>query len=338
MKRDLWLQLPINHSVIELINKHSTTCLVPMILDNQFDHKPLSTISVLSSMAPRKDILFPSTVLSVCQVFGIFPLSISGHTPTNILLKCVSLVNCLLILCITFFSLYYAPDIFDTTNAIGLFVDILQIMAPILTHLMIVLEAVIRVPSYQRFWSQFERTVLLLHTINGPLTVEIKTLYRRCMWKLGLFFILPLLIEVRILYGIRDNFWVFSRLAAEFSFIGCRLSFLQLCLHIDLINWLMQLSEQEVKRVSNDSRSQLKRVELEMATQVAYKRIQVVQRATRNVGALTAEISNCYRWSLVANLTNNFLSITIAFYWNYRSLYFNNLKYQAGESFPFPSQ
>lgn len=280
-----------------------------------------------------KDFPLPSQILSVCQVFGIFPLCLNGDSRwTNLITKCVALINCLIILVIMFLTLYYAPDIFDTTNAIGLFVDIIQILAPILTHLVICIEAPFRISTYREFWREFQSTFHLVQSLHGPLEMDLKDLYRRCRNKFGILFIVPLAIEIRILYGIMDNFWVFSRLAGEFAFIGCRLSYLNFCLHIELVRWTLQLLEQEVRRISNDSRSQLKRVEWEMKEGFAYKRIQLVQRATRKVMQLTSLLNKCYRWSLVTNLTNNFLSITIAFYWNYRSLYFSNLMYQAGKS------
>lgn len=282
-------------------------------------------------MQPPTDIPTPDGLIFTFQVFGLFPLSLTGGPVINVILQCISLGNCLVIAAIALCSLYFAPDIFDTTNTIGLFVDIIQIMAPILTHLAICCEALLRRESYTQFWVQFERICRGVERFQGPsLRGDLKSLYQRTRIKLLLLFLVPLALEIRILWGIFGNFWFFSRLAAEFSFIGCRLSFLQLCLYIALINWLLQLLAEEVQRISNESRSALKSVEREMDNRVAYRRVQWVQEAAREVVELTAKLNLCYRWSLVANLTNNFLSITIAFYWNYRSLYFNNLIYQAG--------
>lgn len=206
-------------------------------------------------------------------------------------------------------------------------------MAPILTHLVICIESFVRVNDYKKFWLQFGKTYSILQKLNGPLHEELTGVYKSVGFKLLLLFLVPLIIEVRILWGIADNYWVYSRLAAQFAFIGCRLSYLQLCLHLELINWLLRSLANEMQRLSNDSRSQLKSVEWEIYSQVAYRRLQLVRQATRDVVELTSHLNECYRWSLVTNLTNNFLSITIAFYWNFRSLYFNNLKYQAGKLF-----
>lgn len=285
-------------------------------------------------MQVREDFLVPTGILSVFQIFGIFPLSLfdGDSRGINFFLRFVALINCLLILGITFASFYFASDIFDATNAIGLFVDIIQILSPIIAHLVICAEAPLSIASYRQFWVHFQDTFHLLQQLHGPLREELQRLYRRCQIKLGILFVVPLLIELRILYGISDNFWVYSRLAAEFAFIGCRLSYLNYCFHVELINWVLAQLEEHVRTLSNDSRSQLKRVEWEMTSGIAYRRLQVVQKATRiAVTQLTSTLSTCYRWSLLANLTNNFLSITIAFYWNYRTLYFSNLMYQAGE-------
>lgn len=313
-----------------LINCSTTCCIthakVPVT------HYPYSGPSFVCLIMPAlTDCPMPSEILCLSQVFGLFPVSLSASPGIGVLLRCISVANSVAVLVITFFSLYYAPDIFDTLNAIGLFVDIIQIMAPILTHLVICVEALVRVNDYKKFWFQFGRTFATLQKLNGPLQEELMGVYRRVGLQLGILFVVPLLIEIRILWGIFDNYWVYSRLAAQFSFIGCRLSYLQLCLHLALINWVLQLLANEMQRLSNGSRSQLKSVEWEMTSQVAYRRILLVQQASKDVVELTSHLNQCYRWSLVANLTNNFLSITIAFYWNLRSLYFNNLKYQAGE-------
>lgn len=287
---------------------------------------------MISRMQEKKDFPIPWDIFLVFQVFGVFPVSLRGGPGINSLLKLVSLLNLFLILIITTWSLYYAQDIFDVTNTLGLFVDIIQVMAPISTHFLICLESFFSARSYLRFWQQFSDSLQIIRELNGdPLSEELLRFYRNTRVKLLLFFWVPLFIEIRILWGIFPNFWFFSRIAAQFAFIGCRLSYLQLCFHIQIVNWLLQVLERELRRVANDSRSQLKCVVREMEDKMGCRRIQGVHKATCEVIKLTSTLNACYRWSLLANLTNNLLCITIAFYWNYRSLYFNNLIFQAGE-------
>lgn len=272
----------------------------------------------------------PSEVLSVFQAFGLFPLTLGKSPVTNFLLKWLSQLNTLLILVVIYLSFHYAYDIFDTTNTIGLIVDIVQIMAPILTHLVISVEATRSTQGYRQLWAHFERVWILLRQLDNEGVGDLRKLYWRFGAKLIVLFWLPLLIELRILYGIYSNFWVYSRLAAAFAFLGCRLSYLLYCLHVVIINWLLEKLAREAQRISNDSRSQLKSLRLEMDTGRNYRRIQMISEALSQVYLATSALNMCFRWSLLANLTNNFLSITIAFYWNYRSLYFNNLIFQAG--------
>lgn len=269
----------------------------------------------------------PTDLLRPFQAFGLFPLSTAGGVvQASVPLRLLSLLHCLLVLAITCASLYFAPDIFDTTNAIGLFVDVLQILIPLLTHLLICAECVLRVPSYRSFWAQFARTLRRTETLRGPLALPLRRLYLRCRLELLLLSLLPLAVELRILWGIRSNFWFYSRLAAELSLVGCRLSYLLLCLHLRLLHWLLQLHQREVRRLADESRAQP--LEWQWRRGVATRRLARVQEGTRDVQRLTGLLNHCWRWSLLANLTNNLLCITIAFYWNYRSLYFNNLMFQ----------
>lgn len=282
-------------------------------------------------MQGQKDFPIPEDIFLVFQVCGVFPVSLRGGPGINSILKIVSLLNSFVILIITTLSLYYALEIFDVTNTLGLFVDIIQVMAPISTHFLVCVEAFFSARSYQRFWQQFSNTLQDIRELNVDFTEDLKRFYRNTRIKLLIFFWVPLFIEIRILWGIFPNFWFYSRIAAQFAFIGCRLSYLQFCFHIQIVNWLLERLEEEVRRVANESRSQLKSLIWEMESKIGYQRIRGVHRATCEVIKLTSTLNACYRWSLLANLTNNLLCITIAFYWNYRSLYFNNLIFQAGE-------
>ena len=273
--------------------------------------------------------IVPKGLLLVFQVFGLFPWTL--HEPSSgskALQSLLSLAHCVAIVGIFSCCLYYAPNIFDTLNAIGLFVDIIQILAPILAHLIICIEAAHHCSTYRLLWNRLEKVFHIVQQLQGPQTKSLRALYFRCGMKCLFFALFPLILELRILWGISDNYWVYSRLAAKFSFIGCRLSYLQLSVHLQIIKWLLQQLEEETRNISNDSRSQLKSLTWEMHRGDALRRIHLVQQATSGVMELTGDLNTCYQWSLTANLTNNFLSITIAYYWNYRSLYFNNLKYQ----------
>lgn len=272
----------------------------------------------------------PVEILSVFQAFGLFPLTLTGGPVINFLLKSLSLLNTLFILIILYLSFHFAYDIFDTTNTIGLIVDIVQIMAPILTHLVIAVEATRRIGNYRHLWATFERVWDLIQQLDNGSVGDLKKLYWRFGVQLAILFWVPLAVELRILYGIYTNFWVYSRLAAAFAFLGCRLSYLLYSLHVVIINWLLEQLAREAQRISNESRSQLKSLRVEMDAGRLYHRIKVISEALSQVYLATSAVNLCFRWSLLFNLTNNFLSITIAFYWNYRSLYFNNLIFQAG--------
>lgn len=279
----------------------------------------------------NKEVLrVPADIFHIFQFLGLFPVPISNGFAKTVLLKCVSFSNSLIVVIITCLSLYFSTEIFDQTNAIGLFVDVVQILAPILTHLVICIEAQRRHKAHKIYWLQFEKIYQITLNLDAELEESLKRMTNRFRINFIVLCSVTLFIEMRILYGIVDNFWVYSRLAAEFSFIGCRLGLLQFCYYVDSVNFLLQRLEKEIRIISNESRSQLKSVEWEMESQISYKRISIAEKAIREILQLTSILNFTFRWSLLANMTNNFLSITIAFYWNYRSLYFNNLKYQAG--------
>lgn len=275
--------------------------------------------------------IVPTEILAVFQAFGLFPLTLGKMSPViDFLLKCISQVNTILIVVIVYLSYHFAYNIFDTTNTIGLIVDIVQIMAPILTHLIISLEATRRIKDYRILWTHFAAISDVIQQLDKELLGDLKGVYSRFGITLAILFWVPLALELRILYGIYGNFWIYSRLAAAFAFIGCRLSYLLYCLHVHIINWLLDKLALEAQRISNDSRSELKSLRIDMDSGRTYKRIKMISEGMSQVYMATSTLNWCFRWSLLANLTNNFLSITIAFYWNYRSLYFNNLIFQAG--------
>ena len=277
-------------------------------------------------MDPKLNVFpFPKKLFVVFQIFGLFPLSLEPSKPAyDFLQRCITLLHCISLVAIFTCCLVYASIIFYTKYAIGLFVDMLQTLGPILAHLIILIEASRRVRSYRLFWQQLRETFWLVQELQGPQIKNLRVLYFKSTLKFLVFFWIPLIIELTILWGIRKNYWIYTRLAVQMSLFACRLSILQLCLHLQMIKWILQQVEEETRIISNESKSQLKSLAFEMRRGIILRRIQVIHKITSAVMVLTSHLNHCFNWSLLANLLHNFFSITVALYWNYRALQFKN--------------
>lgn len=113
----------------------------------------------------------PAALLSFFRLFGLFPFHVDSHSFPEFLVRLLHLINILVELILLYLCYYYARSMFDFSHAIGLIVDVLQIIAPILTHLVSLLECLYERRRMEALW----RDLLQLNTTGGRVHLMVST-------------------------------------------------------------------------------------------------------------------------------------------------------------------
>lgn len=256
------------------------------------------------------------------QLFGfllvIVPSRNKGLEFVLLLLACL---NACIVATLAWSCYYYADYMFDFSNKIGLIVDVTQIVAPIVAHLIVILEALYNRKTIRRLWMEIFEIIAMG---GEALQLILKRVYVKFVLKAIALHVIATALEVRILLGIKSS-WFRSRVTAEWSFIGCRSLYIFYFLHVDIIGGLLESVASDLQAVSRASISQLKSKRLEMDTKELLGRVEFNRGVFNKVYSVVQRLNVCFGWSLISNLINNFLAITIAFYWNYRGVYIERL-------------
>lgn len=224
----------------------------------------------------------------------------------------------------------YRHYMFTFINQIGLIVDTTQIIMPITAHLVILIESI----YYKEVFREICNNVYGVYCLKKEdLSPILKRVLIEYLVKLIVIQFFATSIEIGILIGIynrgskriTDLAWFNSRLSAQWSFFACRSNYLFFCFLADIIKAVLICIGEDLKYISMASKSELKSKQLEKSIKCLYKKLDQNRKLYSVIWNVNMMMNRCFRWSLVLNLINNFLAITIAIYWNYRGFYVGSL-------------
>lgn len=271
---------------------------------------------------------WPIRLLLFFQVFCFVLVTIPNRQkPFERFLLFLSTVNISIGLTLLWSCYYYAQVMFDFENKLSGMVDIIQIVAPIITHVVLLLEAIYHRGTIYRLWLEF----LEIFAIGGA---ELHQILQRVLFyffvKVGTLQLVATAVECRILWGISGS-WFRSRITAQYAFISCRSAYIFYILHADIIGGVLELIATDLETIFMEYQPRIKwRKSNRIQGKSATHRIEKNRKVLRLIFSIVQKMNVCFAWSLMFNLVNNFLSITIAFYWNYRGAYMRRLT--TGES------
>lgn len=239
--------------------------------------------------------------LRLFRVFGFCLLD--SKSPSEWPISILNLGNIIAELALLYLCYHCAKGMFDFSHTIGLIVDVLQIVAPIITHLVCLIDCLYQKRRHQRIW---QGLMQLLDDGGGLVLSPIKQTLNRYFLTVFIAFLLCTAIEVWILLN-ASFIWFRSRAVGEWAFISCRAAFLYYILHVVIVGSIIQMIVAELKS---------SRVEMEQRKILA--RVAFCRKCYERLYRISLEMSYCFGWSLICHLMYNFMDITIALYYNYR--------------------
>lgn len=257
-----------------------------------------------------------SWILASFRVFGIclinLPIVSSHH------LKCLfafNIVNILLEGSLLWIIFQNVRLMFDFSHTIGVAVDVLQIIGPILCHFTALLEFQFQRHRFCKWWNTLMELIEL-----GAMRYE--EILCRLLWRFirtaAPCYIFCTAIEFWIL-GNASTMFFRSRIVSIWALMSSRAVFLFYVLHVTIVGSVLEMVAQELKYAVTASKSRLKCKEVEMESQQIRRILQLCRVFYGKAFQMSMEgLGDCFGWSLILNFVYNFLNITIALYYNYR--------------------
>lgn len=282
---------------------------------------PTTYRDLIEIQCPAMDYLSGLTsFLYFFQIIGLFPVLVEG--PFQRVVNFLSVFNALAQFVLLAICYYYAEIMFTFNSALNLIVDVVQIVVPIVTHFVIIVESLYYRKALEYIWTE-------IGNIHKDPRSDLNTCLRRTFISFTVKFVVlqigGTLIEIMILYPIAGKDWFRSRLTAEWSFIGCRSSYLLYILHVDIIRGILCAIGNDLKLACIASKSQLKSKRVEKKQQILFAKVDYNRKVFNKLYKINITLNRCFGYSLVLNLINDFMAIIIALYWNYFHAYKQDL-------------
>lgn len=271
----------------------------------------MSTVQVKMSFTNR----FLQVLLRIFRCFGVCLVdSPASPTTSTFLMSILNMGNIVTEGILLYLCNHFARKMFDFSHTIGLIVDVVQIVLPIVTHLVCLFECLHQKSRMIRIWHDLMYLVDVGGERMRPI-LKASLITYLCIGTAS--FGLCTAIEVWILFH-ASKIWFRSRAVAQWSFMSCRAAFCFYLLHVVIVGSVVKMIVQELKYSASASRSQLKSARVEMQQQNILRNVRFCRSCYERLYRISLEMSYGFGWSLVCQLMYKFMDITIALYYNYR--------------------
>lgn len=224
----------------------------------------------------------------------------------NFFLNFCAILNLILLSAIVFFAFKYEQYIFYSRDIIGKITDIIQLLAPIISHMVLICESLRTKREQNEIWSKLITSNSLLKSVSYKKN-EIRYTIK--------FFILnfvSILTEIVILRLERHDL-KYTKLwyCKLYSNIVVRLENLQIILYVDILGSRLKIINNEMRTMSKSRTVGLKKsTDLE-----SYKKIQKIKVLYSLLWDISQTLNCRFGWSLLFSIINYFVCLTVDFYW-----------------------
>lgn len=239
------------------------------------------------------------------QIFTISSVTLPNTKKIiSLILNFCAILNLILLSAIIFLAFKYEEEIFFSRDIIGKFTDIIQLLAPIISHIVIICESLRTKKEQIKIWNKIIISNSLLKSVS----------YRKDEIRYSIkFFILnflSVLTEIVILRLERrdlkyTNLW-YCKL---YSNIVVRLENLQIILYVDFLGSRLKIINNEMRILSNASNDKC-------TTDItSYEKIKKIKILHSILWDISQTLNTRFGWSLLFSIINYFVCLTVDFYW-----------------------
>lgn len=247
------------------------------------------------------------------QIFSLLPpntkpgLSLMHKSFQNLIFWFLCICHISIALIEFWFFYVYRVDVFHVTSTIGRVLDVFQIFPPIINHVLLIVETIVKTKTIREMWSLMEE----IDCVSVKFNKKNYTFVSAFIVKFLIFFLICTVSEVALISSIYMHFPPFARswYFRVWSINVVRIGVLQLVIYIDWLSMQLNIIANELEKIANK--------------EIAPHNIDILKQLHLNLWKFCTLFNERFNWSLLMMLINYFICITISLYWVLVRFYFN---------------
>lgn len=266
---------------------------------------------------------YTNTTLIYFQLFAVCAFIPRKSTIIERLLIGWCIINVLILSTISIVVVYYYKYIFFDNDAIGAITDVMQLAAPFFAHYIIIMESLYTRSKRLHIWQILNKVDLsLTATLKINTTRIIRLGMKRFFIKALLTQLICIVTEVRIMAYIYPNLeWSRMWYAKFYTSNTCRSGHLFYIFFVDMVKIRME--------IIGEALFNLNRLRFlgGSSGKLQLRQLTVLKEAYTKLWNASQVVDVVFGWSVLINVTANFLCLSVNLYWNYAALYFGSNPY-----------
>lgn len=242
------------------------------------------------------------------QIFTISSVTLPNTKKIlSLILNFCAILNLFVLSAIVFLAFKYEEYIFYSRDIIGKFTDIIQLLAPIISHMVIIYESLRTKREQIKVWNK----IILANSLLKSGSYKKDELQYSI--KFFLLNFLSILTEVVILV-LEKHDLKYTKLwyCKLYSNNVVRLENLQIILYVDLLGSRLRKINNEMKLLNNLSNVSSSNQKTDLNT---YKKIRKFKILHSILWDISQTLNTRFGWSLLFSIINYFVCLTVDFYW-----------------------
>lgn len=293
------INIQITHNICHQIKQHSAIDNLTIFSINQTNKQTRMKGFILKNHLSFYTIFF--------QIFTISSVTLPNTKKIiSFILNLCAILNLLLLSAIIFLAFYYEEEIFYSRDIIGKFTDIIQLLAPIISHMVIICQSLRTKKEQTKIWNKIIISNSLLKSAS----------YRKAELRYSIKFfilnILSILSEIVIL-RLEKHDLKYTKLwyCKLYSNIVVRLENLQIILYVDILESRLKIINNEMRILTNSSQPTLTKI----TDKKSYEKIKKIKILHSILWDISQTLNTRFGWSLLFSIINYFVCLTVDFYW-----------------------
>lgn len=265
------------------------------------------------------------------QICGNCPISLKGQKKiAEVLFSLISILYIIIIFGIFFIFYSYRDHIFHNYDPSGYFNEILQFVAPILAHLVILLESIFNRTIEKSIWRKIESLEKIVSKSNKNYDEINLKFYKNFLLKFIALNVIGTLPEIYIIVSTKTSNpeWARTWYGRLLSFYMTRSVIIQIILYIDFITTRLQILNKEMFMLIRNMESSW--IILKQKNSFQYEIICKQKRLNYLLFEISQSVNERFGWTLVMIMANFFLCITVDFYFIYLKIHYSSDFYFVG--------
>lgn len=220
---------------------------------------------------------------------------------------------------------YYSEICFDQSTNVRFLLDLFQGYGPVISYLVIVLEAIKSRRSIAKVWRLANE---ILDVFDRDLRASVAAEFSKCVRLFVVYAALMsatmLAVDLTIMHGVRRHeLWFYNRLLSFPGFFGCRVSLLYFILLVRIFHFLLRAILNHQRRITFQLQHRITTEEPSHSRRLVEMQLQL-RRAFNKLTLMNSLINASFKYSLTCAFVTNVVCIAISWIWNYLSIRFGN--------------